>query len=223
MLRVFGYLQAHPRGKIIIDPTNPTYEKVNFVENDWKGLYLQGEEDMDPNAPKPLSDDELQVTIYVDASHASDYDTRRSVTGYIVFLGRTPVSWYSKRQNTIETSTYSSELVALRTAVDKAIAMRHQLRALGLKVTKPCAILSDSMSVCWNMQLPSSTLKKKHQLIAFHRAREAVALGVVKVAHIRSEENLADINTKPKGHRTYAALLTDVLYHPSSSDEDEDG
>ncbi len=215
MLRIFGYLKHHNRARIVMDPSDPNLEAFEFKENDWTGLYDNAEEDIDPDAPTPVDDKELQVTIYVDATHASDWDTRRSVTGYIAFLGSTPISWYSKRQNTIESSTYSSELVALRIAVDKALAIRAQLRALGMHVTKPAVILCDSQSVCWNMQLPSSVLKKKHQLVAFHRCREAVAMGVVKIAHISSEQNLADINTKPKGGKVYYSLLKDIFYGPN--------
>ena len=112
----------------------------------------------------------------------------------------------------METSTYSSELVAFRVAIDKGLAMRAILRALGMKVTKPMVIFCDSQSVCCNMQLPSSTLKKKHQLVNFHRSREAVAMGIAKVAHVRSEFNLADIGTKPKGPQDYYRLLKEVLY-----------
>ena len=220
MLRVFGYLKSHNRTRIQMDPRDPDYNGITFVDNDWAGLYADAEEDLDPNAPEPIVGKELQITIYVDATHASDLDTRRSVTGYVVFLGCTPVAWYSKRQNTIESSTYSSELVALRIAVDKALAMRAQLRALGMGVTKPAVIFCDSQSVCWSTQLPSSTLKKKHQLVAFHRTREAVALGIVKVAHICTDNNLADINTKPKGPKTYYHLLKGLVYGHTNSNVD---
>ena len=210
MMRVFGYLKTHNRYRIKLDPTDPCYDDFNFVENDWTGLYPDAEEDVDPDAPPPLSDKELRVTIYVDASHASDLETRRSVSAHLVFLGRTPVSWYSKRQNTVETSTYSSELVSFRIAVDKALAIRYQLRAMGLKVTQPVVMLCDSQSVCCNMQLPSSGLKKKHQAVAWHRCREAVAMGIVLVAYVSTMWNLADIGTKPLNGQDFFRLLMEV-------------
>ena len=212
MLRVFGYLKAHNRARIKLDPSNPHLEDFKFVENEWSGLYDGAEETMNPDDPPPLNEKELQISIFEDASHASELDTRRSVSAYLAFLGKTPVAWYSKRQNTVETSTYSSELVAFRVAIDKGLAMRAILRALGMKVTKPMVIFCDSQSVCCNMQLPSSILKKKHQLVNFHRSREAVAMGIAKVAHVRSEFNLADIGTKPKGPQDYYRLLKEVLY-----------
>jgi hypothetical protein len=210
MLRIFGYLKTHNRYRIRLDPSDPCYDDFEFVQNDWTGLYPDAEEDTDPDAPPPLSDKELRVTVYVDASHASDLDTRRSVSAHLVFLGRTPVSWYSKRQNTVETSTYSSELVSFRIAVDKALAIRYQLRAMGLNVTQPVVMLCDSQSVCCNMQLPSSTLKKKHQAVAWHRCREAVAMGIVLVAYVASMWNLADLGTKPLNGQDFFRLLMEV-------------
>ena len=60
----------------------------------------------------------------MDADHARDKLTRRSVTGIIILLNNTPISWYSKRQKTVELSTYGSELVASRLAVEQLIVLR---------------------------------------------------------------------------------------------------
>jgi hypothetical protein len=74
-------------------------------------------EELLPGMPQAKGKGE-HFTMYVDAHHASDQETRRSVTGFILFINNTPVKWYSKRQNTIETSTYGAKLVALRIAVE---------------------------------------------------------------------------------------------------------
>jgi hypothetical protein len=58
-------------------------------------------------------------------------------------------------------------------------------------------MLGDNMSVVLNTTVPSSQLKKKHNAIAYHRVREAIAANIVRFAHIRSECNFADILTKP--------------------------
>ena len=81
-----------------------------------------------------------------------------------------------------------------------------------MKVTKPAIILCDSMSVCLNMQMPSSTLKKKHQAVAWHRCREAVAMGIAKLCHCNSLYNKADLGTKPLGPQDFYRLLKDVCY-----------
>ena len=73
----------------------------------------------------------VRVSGYFDANHAGCLQTRRSVMGIVMFLNKTPVKWYSKQQNTIETSTYGSELVAARIATEFAIELRYKLRMLG--------------------------------------------------------------------------------------------
>jgi hypothetical protein len=57
----------------------------------------------------------------VTTDHAHNVVTRRSVTGIILFINKTPVKWISKRQKTVESSTYGSEMVAARVATDLAV------------------------------------------------------------------------------------------------------
>jgi len=59
--------------------------------------------------------------------------------------------------------------------------------------------------------LPSSTLKKKHNALAYHQIREAVAAGIVKVRHIAGTENVADILTKPTNGPTFRRHLKSTL------------
>ena len=145
----------------------------------------------------------VKLTAYTDADHAHDQLTRRSVTGILLFINNTPIKWYSKRQNTVETSTYGAELVALRIAIDIVVEFRYKIRMMGIPITGPSHILCDNKGVVLNTTLPSSTLKKKHNAIAYHRVREAVAAKVAKVSHIEGKENIADILTKAPDGPTF--------------------
>ena len=100
-------------------------------------------------------------TCYVDADHARDKVTCRSVTGVVLLMNNTPITWISKRQKTVETSTYGSELVAARVAADLLIEMRYKLRMLGVLIEDSSVMVGDNMSVVINTTLPSSALKKK--------------------------------------------------------------
>jgi hypothetical protein len=132
----------------------------------------------------------------VDADHAGDQVTRRSVTGILLYVNNTPLKWYSKRQNTVESSTYGAELVALRIAVEMVIEFRYKLRMMGIPIAGPCQVLCDNRSVVLSSTLPSNTLKKKHNAIAYHKIRESVAAKIIKVNHIEGKCNVADILTK---------------------------
>ena len=56
----------------------------------------------------------VRITVYVDAYHAHDLVTRRSITGILLMFNNTPITWVSKHQKTVEISTYGSKLVASR-------------------------------------------------------------------------------------------------------------
>ena len=111
-------------------------------------------------------------------------------------VNRAPIVWFSKRQNTVETSTFGSEFIAMRQAVEQIEGLRYKLRMMGIDVVGPTNVLCDNESVVKNATRPESTLKKKHVAVAYHRVREAQAAGIVRIAHERSEGNLADILTK---------------------------
>ena len=108
------------------------------------------------------------MSAFVDADHARDVATRRSVTGILSFLNNTPVRWFSKRQATVESSAYGSELVAARIATEMIQELRYTLRSLGVPIRGPSLLFGDNKSVVVNTTLPSSSLKKKHNAIAFH-------------------------------------------------------
>ena len=66
----------------------------------------------------------------------------------------------------------------------------------GVPIEGPTNVFCDNDAVCKNTTLPESTLKKKHHSIAYHRCREAVAAGTVRIAKEERKTNLADLFTK---------------------------
>eukprot|EP00957_Ditylum_brightwellii_P147855 11259140-Ditylum_brightwellii.AAC.1 len=84
----------------------------------------------------------------------------------------------SKRQGAIETSTYSAEFCAMRTAVEEVQAIRYMLRCLGVKVKTSTLISGNNRSVILSSTVLGSLLRKKHVAIAYHKTRESVAAGI---------------------------------------------
>ena len=186
-------------------------QKINVTKiHDWIEFYPDATEDL-PKEPKPKGK-LCTLTCYVDADHARDQLTRRSVTGILVLLNNTPISWYSKCQKTVESSTYGSELVASRIAVETLMSLRYFITMLGCQLEPSSLMLGDNMAVVLNTTIPSSALKKKHQACNYHKVRESIAAGFIRFAHIRSEENLADILTKPLAHTLFQQLTTECLF-----------
>ena len=213
MHRVFGYLRQRPKGKILIDISHPHVRKKidTSINHDWIGFYPDAVEDIPSDKPKPKGG-LCTLTCFVDADHARDKLTRRSVTGILILLNNTPISWYSKRQKTVESSTYGSELVASRIAVEMMIALRYFISMLGCQLEPSSMLLGDNMAVVLNTTIPSSALKKKHQACNYHKVRESIAAGFIKFAHIRSEENVADLLTKPLPRIIFERLTSECLF-----------
>jgi hypothetical protein len=87
--------------------------------------------DASEEIPKDLPPEKLprvRMNVYVDADHAHDLVTRRSITGILVIINNMPIIWISKRQKTVETSTYGSELVTSRIAKELILEIRYMLR-----------------------------------------------------------------------------------------------
>ena len=134
------------------------------------------------------------------------------MTGLLIFVGRTPVYFFSKRQGAIETSTYGAEFVAMKTAVEEAMAIRYMLRCLGVKVESPTHIYGDNQGVIQNSTIPDSLLKKKNIALAFHKTREATAAGIVHPIKIKGDYNYADFLTKTLPQKRFNTLIGGVLY-----------
>ena len=216
--RILGYLSKFRKGKLMIDPSKPKYDDFQEQESPyWKEYYPDATEELPPDMPEPKGQS-CKMTIFVDADHARDQVTRRSVTGIAVFINNTLVKTYSKRQTTVESSTYGSELVAARIATDMAVELRYTMRMLGIPIEGPNIIFGDNKSVILNTTLPSSILKKKHNAIAYHRVREAIAGKIIQFHHVASQNNLADVLTKPLPSQTFHPLIKPILFRNPGED-----
>jgi hypothetical protein len=156
----------------------------------------------------------------VDSDHAGDVLTRRSRTGFIIYLNGAPAVWYSKRQGTVETSVFGAEFVAMKVGFEACHGLRYKLRMMGVPIDEPFYCYRDNMSVIQNTQNPESTLKKKSNSICYHYIRKCVAMGEAMTAHIRLEDNPADICTKlmPGGEKRNR-IVSNILYYYDNEQE----
>ena len=99
--------------------------------------------------------------------------------------------FFSKKQNTVEISTFGSEFIASRIAIELIESLRYKLRMFGVPLQGPTNLFMDNEAVYQNTSVPESTLKKKHLSCAYHRCREAVAAGTVRIAKEGTATNLA--------------------------------
>ena len=198
VFHIFGYLKQNPKRTLCFSPLCPYLSGGNFnheAARDFKEFYVDAEEEVPADAPEPRGEEVIMIA-YVDASHASNKKTRRSHTGFLIFINMAPIIWYSKRQRTVESSTFGSEYIATKTCVEAIQALQFKLRIFGVPIDGPYRVFNDNQSVVKNSSRVESTLTKRHNQLAYHVTRWAVATGSVIVSWIPTNGMLADPLTK---------------------------
>eukprot|EP00978_Attheya_sp_CCMP212_P035677 scaffold156772_cov26-Attheya_sp.AAC.1 len=153
VFHIFAYLKKYKSSKCVFDAANPSFGD-RFKPAGWDKFYPDAKEDIPHNMPEPRGN-KVPRNCFVDADHAGNQVTRRSHTGILIFLNCAPVSWFSKKQNIVESSTFGSEFVALC----------YKLRMFGIPIDGPANVFCDNEAVVTNSSIPTSTIKKKHILI----------------------------------------------------------
>jgi len=198
LFRIFAYLKKHHNAELVFDPSDPVIDEDGFQERDWTTSefgHVQGKEVIPSNMPEPRG---LGFTMWakVDADHATDTVTRRSRTGFLIYLNSALVHFTSKKQTSVESSSFGSEFIAMKQCCEYIRGLRYKLRMMGIPVHGPAYIYGDNQSVLANTTIPDSTLKKKSQSIAFHFVREGSARGEWRTSYCNTHDNESDLLTK---------------------------
>lgn len=218
VLNIFHYLKLHKRSWMALDPTDfdiewkPRSGESSPQENAiaMKKIYKDCVDEIPPNAPIPLGR-AVRINAFVDSDHAGNQVTRRSHTGILIMLNSAPIIWFSKRQNTVESSTFGSEFIALKICTELIEGLIYKLRMFGIPINGPARVFCDNEAVVKSSSLAESTLKKKHCSIAFHRVRESVAAGKLLIYYEKSSSNLADLFTKSLSAEKRHTLIRAIL------------
>ena len=143
--------------------------------------------------------EENRLNGYTDADYGQDIDDRASVGAYIFFLGNSPISWMSKKQSSTSRSSCESEYRALAQCSCEAIWIRGLLIELKIQDNRPTNIYCDNQSSIKLSYNPVFHEKTKHFQIDYHFTRQKVEDNSITVEYISSQEQPADILTKPLG------------------------
>ena len=175
LYHTFAFLKTKHNGAMVFDPTEPDIDYNQFPREDWSAAaYGECKEPIPKNMPIPRGVP-FTIRAFVDSDHAGDTVTRRSRTGYIIFLNSAPIYWFSNKQTGVETSSIGSEFIAMKLCCEYIRGLRYKLRMMGIPVEGPAYVFGDNQSVLVNSSKPHSTLKKKSCSIAFHFVREGSA------------------------------------------------
>jgi hypothetical protein len=136
------------------------------------------------------------LRLFVDSNHAGEQLTRRSRTGFVIYLSMAPIVWFSKRHQTVESSVFGAEFVAINYGIETCRGLHYKLRMMSMALSGPTFLYGDSISVVHNTQRPESVLKKKSNSIYYHEVRGSAAMGDSIIGHVLSVDNPAHICTK---------------------------
>ena len=106
-----------------------------------------------PNITKPRGNS-VSTHCFVDANHAGNKVNRRSQTGILIFVNKAPIIAFSKRQNTVGTSTFGIKFTALKNAVELVEALRYKIRMFGVPNEGPTNVFCENESVYKNVSTP---------------------------------------------------------------------
>ena len=216
LFHIFAYLKKFHNTEIVYDPSDPCITESNFERKDWTSSefgHISGEEELPPNMPEPRG---LGFTMNakVDADHAADTVSRRSRTGFFVYLNCSLVYWMSKKQTSVESSSFGSEFVAMKQCCEYLRGLRYKLRMMGIPCEGPVYVSGDNQSVLANTTIPDSTLKKKSQSICYHFVREGAARDEWRTSYVNTHDNEANLLTKvlPAGEKRHG-FVRKLLHH----------
>jgi hypothetical protein len=184
--------------------SNPKKSHMDAVKRIFR--YLKGSPVLGLWYPKGSG---LELMGYSDSDHAGCKIDRKSTTGGCHFLGGKLVSWTSKKQTSVSTSTAEAEYVAAASCCAQILWMKNQLLDYGVKY-KNTPIFCDNTSAIAITHNPVMHSKTKHIDIRYHFIRDHVMKGDIEIHFVPTDKQLADVFTKPLDDKTFKHLISEL-------------
>lgn len=146
--------------------------------------------------PEVIKQGEWYLKAFSDSDYSGDKDTRKSVSGFMIYLMGAPVAWRSRSQKSVTLSSTEAEYVAVSEVATEIIFVRNLLEFLGIRIVYPIILFVDNIGAIYLAEQSGSSTRTKHVDTRYHFVREYIEQGVVKIVFVRSEDNVSDPFTK---------------------------
>ncbi len=152
------------------------------------------------------------LTAFTDSDWAGDPYDRRSTTGITVFLGNNPITWVSKKQHTVSRSSTEAEYRALASGAAELAWIRQVLCDLGIVLPHAPTMWCDNTSAIALASNPVFHSRTKHIEVDYHFVRERVVRGDLSLLFISTDDQLADLFTKPLSTQRFQRLTSKLMF-----------
>lgn len=163
------------------------------------------------------ADNSLELTAYCDADWGTCRFSARSLSGYAIFLGSSLISWKTKKQKTVSKSTAEAEYRSMSYTTSELIWLEGLFQDLKVQIPTPINVYCDNIAAKYIAEHQVFQERTKHLRMDCHFVRDFVNSEFIKIYHIRTFLQLADIMTKPLSaalHKELSLKLGLQFYPP---------
>ncbi|XP_019197731.1 PREDICTED: uncharacterized protein LOC109191559 [Ipomoea nil] len=159
------------------------------------------------------ANNQLCLKGFSDSDWAACPDTRRSVSGFCIFLGSALISWKAKKQVTVSRSSSEAEYRVIAATFCEIQWLCYLLKAMEVDMPTPAVLFTNSKSALAIAENPVFHERTKNIKLDCHLIREKLQNGIIKLLHVSSQNQLADVFTKPHAPNTFLSFITKLGLH----------